>query len=225
MPADELDSLPVIDKHGLIGACVRLPVVVDRSPLVGEVLALPDSLWGTRGGRGGVHDRADAIFLRGYAPADRGMPLVDRPPLEQLPTIREFIHATIPAPPMRCVLARLAARTSVPAHADSGRYFERTVRLHVPVTTNPQVIMFVEGKSFRMQPGEVWALNNAGTHGVLNDDPGDSRIHLICDFVPTPALVAMIAAGNPHLGVEDTDVLRRFEQMHEAGLAQPTESR
>ncbi len=215
----DLDSLPVIDKHRLIGACVRLPVTVDGARLAAEVDALPRDLWGGRGGRGGVHDRADAIFLRGYAPAEGNKPLENRPPLELLPTVRELIGRTISAPPMRCVLARLAPGANIPAHADSGRYLDRTIRLHVAVITNPHVVMFVEGKVYHMQPGEIWAVNNSGTHGVLNDDPEHARTHLICDFLPSPALIELIAAGESDLGVEDPQVLRRFQEFYLAGPA------
>jgi len=221
----DLDALPVIDKHRLIGACIRLPVSVDGMRLAAEVDALPRELWGSRGGRGGVHDRADAIFLRGYAPAEGNKPLEDRPPLALLPTVRDLIGRKIPAPPMRCVLARLAPGTSIPSHADSGRYFERTIRLHVAVTTNPRVVMFVEGKCYHMQPGEVWALNNSGTHGVLNDDTEHARTHLICDFLPSPALAQLIAAGEPDLGVENAEVLRRFQELYLAGTAAAADPR
>jgi hypothetical protein len=215
----DLDSLPVIDKHPLIGGCVRLPLAVDAQRVASEVAALPESLWGTRGGRGGVHDRAEAIFLRGYAPVEKGKPLEDRPPLELLPTIRRLIKETIPATPMRCVLARLAPGANVPAHADTGRYFERTLRLHVAVQTNPRVVMFAEGLSYHMAPGEVWALNNAGVHGVLNDDPALPRTHLICDFLPSPGLVGLIAQGERELGVADAGIVRRFEELYLAGTA------
>lgn len=221
----DLETLPVIDKHRLIGACVRLPVSVDAACLAAEVAALPAELWGSRGGRGGVHDRADAIFLRGHAPAERITEIEDRPPLALLPTIRKLISQTIPAQPMRCVLARLPPGTSVPAHADAGLYLERTIRLHAAVTTNPRVVMFVEGFSYHMLPGEVWALNNGGTHGVLNDDTECARTHLICDFLPAPELAAMIAAGEAELGVTDPDVLRRFEQMYAANQAALTDPR
>lgn len=216
MEPDELDALPVIDKFSLIGGCVRLRMQVDPVRLASEVQALPNDLWGTRAGRGGVHDRAEAIFLRGYAPADRGMPMVERPPLELLPTVRAFLAEAIPASAMRCVLARLAPGGCIPAHADSGRYFERTVRLHVPVVTSPLVIMYAEGLCYRMKPGEVWALNNSGTHAVLNDDPGCTRIHLICDFAPTPALVKLISAGDAGLGIDDPGVRLRLERLFDA---------
>lgn len=215
----DLDVLPVIDKHLLIGACVRLPPRFDGERLAAEVNALPRELWGCRSGRGGVHDRADAIFLRGYAPAEGSKPLEDRPPLALLPTVRELIGRTIPAPPMRCVLARLAPGANIPSHADAGRYLDRTIRLHVAVITNPRVVMFVEGKVYNMQPGEIWAMNNSGTHGVLNDDPEHARTHLICDFLPSPALIQLIAAGEPDLGVENPEVLRRFEELYLAGPA------
>jgi len=115
------------------------------------------------------------------------------------------------------VLARLAPGASIPCHADSGRYLDRIIRLHIAVITNPHVVMFVEGKVYHMQPGEIWAINNSGTHGVLNDDPEHARTHLICDFLPSPALNGLIAAGKSDLGIEDPQVTHRFEELYLAG--------
>src|SRR5437016_2818694 len=74
----DLSTHPVLDKVALIGACARLPLRCDAERLRAEVAALPASLWGTRGGRVGVHNAAQAIFLRGHAPAEGPRPIEDR---------------------------------------------------------------------------------------------------------------------------------------------------
>ena len=68
----------ILDKDTLIGACTRLKVLVDLSGLQREVSMLSADCWGDRGGRVGVHSAAEAIFLRGYAPADGENPIEDR---------------------------------------------------------------------------------------------------------------------------------------------------
>jgi hypothetical protein len=102
----DLPGQPVLDKLALIGACLRLPVRFDAAGLATEVDALPVTAWGTTGGRVGVHLVVESVFLRGYAPAEGNRAIEDRPALSLLPYVREFIESGIPAPVMRCLLAR-----------------------------------------------------------------------------------------------------------------------
>ncbi len=191
----DLPGQPLIDKALLIGGCTRLPLEVDGQRLAAEVAALPAALWGTRGGRGGVHEAAEAIFLRGYAPAEGDQPIADRAPLALLPYVRDIITVQIPAAPQRCLLARLAGGAVVAPHVDRAPYFAKTIRIHVPVETHDRVWMYAAGRLYRMAVGEVWALNNSAPHAVGNDDPVRPRTHLICDYVPTPALLGLLVCG------------------------------
>jgi len=196
----DLPELPVIDKHTLVGGCVRLSLCVDPERLAEEVAALPATVWGTTGGRVGVHSAAEALFLRGYAPAEGDKPVEDRPALDQLPYIRSILHAAIPARPLRALLARLPAGATIPVHIDRAPYFSKSIRIHVAIETNDQVWMYCAGRAYQMRPGEIWALNNSAQHGVWNRHPSQSRTHLICDFIPTPELVDLLASGDRELG-------------------------
>jgi hypothetical protein len=201
-----------LDKTALIGACARLPMAVDAVRLVAEVDALPESLWETRGGRLGPHDAARAVFLRGYAPAEgRGKPVEDRESLAQLPYAREIITQLLPAPPQRCLLARLPAGAMVPPHSDIGPYFLKTIRIHVPVITHEKVWMYCDGRVFRMQAGEVWALNNIAEHAVWNADASRPRTHMICDYLPSPALLDLLARAERNLGTINAEVERHLQ--------------
>jgi hypothetical protein len=201
-----------LDKAALIGACARLPIAVDAMRLRAEVDALPESLWETRGGRLGPHDAARAVFLRGYAPAEgRGKPVEDREALAQLPYAREIITRVLPAPPQRCLLARLPAGAMVPPHSDIGPYFLKTIRIHVPVITHEHVWMYCDGRVFRMQAGEVWALNNIAEHAVWNADATRPRTHMICDYLPSPALLDLLARAERNLGTVNPEVERHLQ--------------
>ena len=201
-----------LDKAALIGACARLPIAVDAMRLRAEVDALPESLWETRGGRLGPHDAARAVFLRGYAPAEgRGKPVEDRGSLAQLPYAREIITRLLPAPPQRCLLARLPAGAMVPPHSDIGPYFLKTIRIHVPVITHENVWMYCDGRVFRMQAGEVWALNNIAEHAVWNADATRPRTHMICDYLPSPALLDLLARAERDLGTINAEVERHLQ--------------
>jgi hypothetical protein len=213
-----LHDQPVLDKAALIGACARLPLRLDAARLRSEVEAIPAAMWLTRGGRVGVHDAAQAIFLRGHAPYERSSePIGDREMLAQLPYIRSIISDLIPAAPMRCLLARLPGGGIIKAHSDQTEYFDKTIRIHMPVITHDDAWMFCHGRSYRMAPGEVWALYNNAPHGVWNADPQAARTHLICDFLGAPALFDLLARAERDLG----SVEPRVREALMAAVAQP----
>lgn len=192
---------PKLPKHVLIGSCLRLPVKFDTEKLLEEFHSIDGSLWGARGGRVGVHVQAEAIFLRGYAPADGDLPIGDRDITASLPFTMQLIRQLLRAQPMRCLFAKLKPKGKVPIHIDHGVYFEKTIRIHVPVVTNPQAIMIAGGQFFHMRVGEVWALNNSDAHGVLNESETLARTHLICDYIPSEYLLNLLAKGERNLGV------------------------
>jgi hypothetical protein len=196
----ELPGQPYLDKAALIGGCIRLPLEFNAARLAAEVESLPPGFWGTTGGRVGVHNAAEGIFLRGYAPAEGNLPIEDRPAITELPYVREIIQERIPAPPMRCLLARLKGGARIAIHIDRAPYFAQTIRLHIAVTSHDHAYMFCAGQCYVMRPGELWALNNTAPHGVWNADATRERTHLICDFLPTAALGSLLAAGARDLG-------------------------
>lgn len=205
----QLPGHPAIDKDTLIGACVRLPLSIDAARLRDEVESLPADLWGSRGGRVGVHRPAEAIFLRGYAPAEGDKPVEERPPLALLPYVRELIEQSIPAPPLRCLLAKLSPHAVIAPHIDRADYFDKTLRLHFPVVSDDTVVMYSRGLAYRMRPGEAWVLNNSNVHAVVSDWT-QPRTHVICDFLPTPELTRLILDGERDLGVRDDAIAARL---------------
>ena len=151
----DVPGQPILDKQFLIGGCRRLPLSIDSQRLRHEVSLLPPDVWGTTGGRVGVHNVAEALFLRGFAPFEGDRPVEDRPALDALPYVRWLIHNLIAAQPLRCLLARLPAGAVVAPHIDRAPYFSKTLRIHVPVETNESVYMAASGLSFTMREGEV----------------------------------------------------------------------
>lgn len=206
----DLPGQPVLDKVTLVGGCLRLPLQVDAQRLAAEVDALPASLWGSQGGRVGVHRVAEALFLRGYAPAQGALPIEDREALALLPYARELIEQVIPAPPQRCLLARLPGGATIDPHIDRAPYFSKTLRLHFPIVSHDRAWMIAGPLTYLMKPGEVWVLNNSAPHAVWNADPEQSRTHMICDFLPTPALLQLMAAGERNLGQRIPAVEQHF---------------
>jgi len=202
----ELPGQPLLDKQSLVGACVRLPLQVDAIRLAAEVANLPAAAWGTTGGRVGVHTAAEALFLRGHAPAEGDLPIADRPPLQSLPYVKWIISSLIQASAQRCLLARLPAGGAIAPHIDRAPYFSQTIRIHVAVETHEQAYMLCAGQCYVMRTGEIWALNNCARHGVWNAHERLSRTHLICDFLPSDALLDLLSHGERTLGTHRPDV-------------------
>ena len=212
----DIPGHPLLDKAALVGGCMRLPLKVDASRLRDEIAALPDTLWGTSGGRVGVHKAAEALFLRGFAPAEGEKPVADQPALNALPYARFIIEQMLSAAPLRCLLAKLPAGASIAPHTDLAAYFSKTLRIHVPVETNASVHMIAGGLCYSMRPGEIWVLNNSAPHAVWNAHPTLSRTHLICDFLPSAALCGLLRSGERNLGKRLAHVDQFFEHARHA---------
>jgi len=146
----DLPGPPRIDKSQLIGGCLRLPLTVEAARLATEVAVLPASLWGTPDARVGVHRAAEAIFLRGHAPAAGELPIEDRAPLALLPCVREIVTTLLTAPLQRCLLARLPGGAAVDPHIDQAPCFAKTLRIHGPVETHGEVWMLAGGQRYHM---------------------------------------------------------------------------
>ena len=198
----DLPNCSVLDKDSLLGGCVKLPIAIDAARLLDEYRKLPEALWGTRGGRVGVHNAAEAVFLRGYAPAEGELPIEDRPALQHLPYVRHLIKETIPAPVYRCLLAKLPASAVVAPHIDRAPYFSKTLRIHIPIETHSGAWMMCANKYYAMRAGECWVINNSTLHGVWNADRSRPRTHMICDFSASPALLDIVAAGEKDLALD-----------------------
>jgi len=217
----DLPALPFLDKGRLIGGCVRLPLSIDDERLRLEVAALPAAVWGSRGGRVGVHAVAEAVFLRGFAPAEGDKPVEDRPVLDELPYARSIIEELIPAKRLRCLLAKLPPGAVVGQHVDRPPYFGKTLRVHVPVQTNGSVHMLAAGLCYGMQAGEVWVLNNSAAHAVWNAHASAWRTHMICDFLPSPELLDLLSRGERGLGCPRPDVERHIREFETTGAVSP----
>lgn len=85
---------------------------------------------------------------------------------------------------VRAILVRLKPRGTIPPHVDTGYTLMNCRRIHMPVLSTDQAEFTVAGERQVMTEGELWEINNAREHSVVNNaDQG--RVHLIVDWVPT----------------------------------------
>jgi hypothetical protein len=104
----------------------------------------------------------------------------DTPLLDDCPYFRELIAAF--ECPVRCVrLMKLSPGSIIKEHTDHDLEFESgKVRIHIPITTNPQVEFELNRHRVVMMPGEAWYLKLADPHRVANKGETD-RVHLVLD--------------------------------------------
>ncbi len=119
---------------------------------------------------------------------------VDGPLLAQTPYFREVLAAfNCPLTVVR--LMRLTPGSVIKPHYDHDLAAEHGMaRLHIPITTNPDVEFLLNGTPVTMAPGEAWYLRLMDTHSVVNRGTSD-RVHLVIDAVVDDWLGAMLAAS------------------------------
>jgi hypothetical protein len=80
-------------------------------------------------------------------------------------------------------LMRLTPGSIIKEHTDLDLDVEAgAVRIHIPITTNPEVDFRLNGSRVVMEPGSVWYLRLADPHSVANRGRED-RVHLVLDLV------------------------------------------
>ena len=80
-------------------------------------------------------------------------------------------------------LMKLNAGAVIKPHKDDALHFEEgEVRIHIPVTTSPEVYFFLEEERIVMEEGTCWYLNLSLEHSVRNNGKSD-RVHLVIDGV------------------------------------------
>lgn len=107
---------------------------------------------------------------------------VDTPMLAACPHFRAVIAAF--ACPVRNVrLMRLTPGSIIKEHTDLDLGVEGgEARVHIPVTTSPEVEFLLNRTRVEMKPGETWYLRLGDPHAVANRGSSD-RVHLVLDLV------------------------------------------
>jgi hypothetical protein len=104
----------------------------------------------------------------------------DTPMLAACPYFREVLHAF--EAPLRSVrLMRLGPGSVIKEHTDLELSFEEgTVRIHVPVATNPEVEFFLNRERVILEAGSAWYLRLSDPHSVVNRGTSE-RVHMVID--------------------------------------------
>jgi len=133
--------------------------------------------------------------------------------LQLCPNVRKVIASF--RCPLRCVrFLKLTPGSSIREHRDYDLgYEEGQVRLHIPVSTNPDVVFFLDGYQIEMKEGECWYLDLSFPHWVENRGSTD-RVHLVIDCDLNEWLRRLIPApqeAQTEAVVSNPAELRRFQ--------------
>jgi hypothetical protein len=105
---------------------------------------------------------------------------VETPFLAAMPAIRDVLSA-FRCPVTIARLMRLTPGSRIKPHSDLDLSVDQGhARLHVPITTGPDVEFKLNGSRVDMEPGSVWYLRLSDTHEVVNRGERD-RVHLVFD--------------------------------------------
>ena len=90
----------------------------------------------------------------------------------------------------KVMLARLEAGHGIEPHIDYEGSHPFVHKIHVPLTTEPQAVVRVDGVDFHLEAGRAFEINNLVLHSAYNGGKRD-RIHLIFEVYdaapPVPA--------------------------------------
>ncbi len=115
----------------------------------------------------------------------------DAPVLATCPYFRTVL-ATFQCPVQAVRLMRLTAGSVIKEHDDNDlSYEDGTVRFHVPVVTNPDVVFEINRRRLIMPEGSAWYLRLSDPHRVANHGSED-RVHLVIDAAVNDWVGAML---------------------------------
>ncbi|MGI4764641.1 MAG: aspartyl/asparaginyl beta-hydroxylase domain-containing protein [Janthinobacterium lividum] len=181
---------------------LRLPLAVDAGAMAGEVAALARADWVRHFVTQNYDGEWDVVPLRAQAgtthpvmmivPDPTASHFADTPFLAACPAIGAALRRF--RCPLACVrLMRLGPGSAIKEHRDLALSPEDgTIRIHIPILTNPGVDFRLNGTHVPLEAGTAWYLRLTDPHSVSNR--GDTeRIHLVIDATVDPWLSALLA--------------------------------
>lgn len=173
-----------------------LPTIkIDPNRLVGDLRKMEEGLWRPQNRYKADITHWDGISLYSVNGDIDDLRAADRLPVyktaagEKCPYICDELLPQFGAPCLRVVFYRLRAGTQIGEHRDIGenRFTTGVVRIHIPVITNEQVVMYVGGNPYHFPVGSAWYFDASVRHAVQNNSDQD-RIHLVADLKVCNAL-------------------------------------
>jgi len=188
---------------------IRLPFAFDAGRLAEEVTSLEPSVWmphpsGMRGNTAVALISQEGKDNHGFGGTMKATPHLEKCPYHQQ------VMAGFDEVLARSRLMKLEAGCEVVTHVDFNYHWYSRVRIHIPVTTNPDVIFYCGDRRLHMKAGECWIFDNWRRHRVVNDGT-DERIHLVIDLAGSSRFWHMVrqteqAGIHENIGASDQTI-------------------
>jgi hypothetical protein len=189
---------------------IRLPLEFDADTLAAEVAELGADEWVPHFNAAYYEGDWSGVSLRSvggltkmlFSDPSRRDEIADTPLVARFPGLAAAI-GQFQCPLEAVRLLRLGPHARIREHSDIDLGYEiGEIRIHVPVTSNPEVGFYLDGRRIAMEPGEAWFLELSLPHRVENDGTGD-RVHLVVDCRLNGWLREMLEAGTPFAPASD----------------------
>ena len=175
---------------------LQLPVSFDAAALAAEIAGVDEALWREHPNKLPGNSALTLVTTGGDPDSDDlSGAMRPTPALARLPRVRQVLGA-LGATWGRSRLMRLSGQAEVTAHVDTNYYWRERMRVHVPITTTPDVRFEVGGAGTHMGAGECWIFDTWQRHRVVNDAT-TTRVHLVADTVGGDGLWKLIQQGRP----------------------------
>ncbi|MFT4197285.1 MAG: sulfotransferase [Pseudoxanthomonas sp.] len=173
---------------------VQLPLLFDAVRLQEEVGALGAAVWRPHP-QGFPGNSALPLVAADGDPGSDAVSGVMRPTpsLLRCPYLLQVLDS-IGAVWGRSRLMRLSGNAEVSEHVDVDYYWRERFRVHVPITTQPEVSFLCGDAKVHMAAGECWIFDTWRMHNVVNPT-GRERVHLVADTVGGEGFWMHVAAG------------------------------
>jgi hypothetical protein len=180
---------------------LRLPLSFDPDRLARDLDALSSVDWIAHFVKQNYEGDWSVIPLRGVAGATHPVMMIysdpaatrfeDTPMLALCPYFREVLGA-FDCEVQAVRLMRLTPGSVIKEHNDHDLDVAAGMaRIHIPITSNPEVEFELNRRRIVMAPGSAWYLRLSDPHRVANRGASD-RVHLVADLVVNAWLTALL---------------------------------
>lgn len=171
---------------------IKLPLTFDPVLLKRDLNLLQGNDWIDHFVKQNYEGNWSVIPLRGPAGAEHPVMMIysdptcsefaDTPYLAQCSYFRKVLDS-FKSELLAVRLMKLAPGSVIKEHRDYDLSIEDgVVRLHIPITTNPDVEFYLNNERILMKEGECWYLHLSEPHRVVNGGETE-RVHLVIDAV------------------------------------------
>lgn len=135
---------------------------------------------------------------------------------DRYPTLGQFIDLVPGATNMR--LNGMSPGGGLSPHEEhvtrrKGRNYYLRARFHLPIATNPDAVVLLDGQWFHFEPGEIYFFNNGCVHSAMNGGH-TQRYHLVWDMTLTEEVIERMFGDDSHGPLEHVPASGRAVSVH-----------